>query len=154
MTEVKTLFDKKYIKMAKFKDSKKENIKRAKIKKKEVMKMKNIKDVKKYIMNYEGDFMQFEMIPIYDGAKSFYKKAIIKQVNNLKLLYSYNTLVCIIYDNCKGIKYILNDDVTSNLLFSNTTLRHIKEFLKQNIAGINKNITKKDIIKYNNKSFI
>lgn len=115
---------------------------------------KNIDEVINYLTNYKGEVKKEFLKPIYTSQKDFYKKAEIKTLNNnIKLLYSYNTLVCIIYDN----KYILNDNISYNLLFSNTTLKHIKEFLLQNINilrlshFIDSKITKKDIIKNNNK---
>ena len=66
--------------------------------------------------------MTLELIPKHDNRKSFYNKAIVEQENGVLKLYSYNTLVCVI-DNGKP-KVIMT--------YSNTTLRHIKEFLKQN----------------------
>ena len=93
------------------------------------------------------------LMPEYDSSKSFYKKAKVKKYfskNNLleKIeLYSYNTLVVTLENN----KYNLNYSIDSDLLFSNTTLRHIKEFLKQfyNTHKFTIN-TKNDVIKYNN----
>lgn len=110
--------------------------------------MKNMEDVKKYLENLDlskNEVTTFELACEFDNAKSFYGKAKIKVINNLKILYSYNTLVCAIYENCYGKKYMLNWDINEDLLFSNTTLRHIKEFLKQYYN--NKDYTKKDIIK-------
>ena len=63
-----------------------------------------------------------ELKPIYDGKKSFYNKAQIKTEDNKTILLSYNTEVCFIKNNKVNIKGF----------YSNTTLRHIKEFLKQN----------------------
>lgn len=115
---------------------------------------KNIDEVIKYLTNYNGEVKNEFLEPVYNSQKDYYKKAIIKTLdNNIKLLYSYNTLVCIIYDN----KYILNTNISYNLLFSNTTLKHIKDFLLQNINMlrlshlIDNKITKSDIIKNNNK---
>lgn len=112
--------------------------------------MKNMEEVKNYIMNYNREAKSYELQAIYDSRKSFYSKAIVKEINNLKLLYSYNTLVCAIYENCYGVKYMLNLEIADNLLFSNTTLRHIKEFIKQSINS-NINFTKKEIMQNNNK---
>ena len=91
--------------------------------------------------------------PEYDTRKSFYKKAKVKKYfgkNNLleKIeLYSYNTLVLTLENN----KYNLNYSIDSDLLFSNTTLRHIKEFLKQFYNRHKFTINNKnDVIKYNN----
>lgn len=115
---------------------------------------KNIDEVINYLTNYKGEVKKEFLKPIYNTQKDYYKKAEVKTLNNnIKLLYSYNTLVCIIYDN----KYILNDNISYNLLFSNTTLKHLKDFLLQNISilrlshFIDSKITKKDIIKNNNK---
>ena len=115
---------------------------------------KNIDEVKSYLVNYKGEVKKEFLQPIYNTQKDYYKKAEVKTLsNNIKLLYSYNTLVCIIYDN----KYILNDTISYDLLFSNTTLKHIKDFLLQNIDilrlshFIDSKITKNDIIKNNNK---
>lgn len=115
---------------------------------------KNIDEVINYLTNYKGEVKKEFLKPIYNTQKDYYKKAEVKTLNNnIKLLYSYNTLVCIIYDN----KYILNTNISYNLLFSNTTLKHLKDFLLQNINilrlshFIDNKITKKDIIKNNNK---
>lgn len=115
---------------------------------------KNIEEVKSYLVNYKGEVKREYLKPIYDTQKDYYKKAEVKTLNNnIRLLYSYNTLVCIISNN----KYILNDSISSDLLFSKTTLKHIKEFLLQNINllrlshFIDSKITKKDIIKNNNR---
>lgn len=69
---------------------------------------------------------QEELKCVYDIRKSFYKKAIIK-INvddGILNLYSYNTLVARI-DLITNFVEILG-------VWSETTTRHIKEFLKQN----------------------
>lgn len=116
---------------------------------------KNIDEVIKYLTNYNGEVKNEFLQPVYNTQKDYYKKAVVKTLdNNIKLLYSYNTLVCIIYNDNK---YILNDNINDKLLFSNTTLKHIKDFLLQNINMlrlshlIDGKITKNDIIKNNNK---
>lgn len=75
--------------------------------------------------------------PIYDSRKSFYNKAIVTEnvilldggttlrADGEKHLYSYNTEVCYIDRNN-------NVHLLPKWNFSQTTLRHIKEFLKQN----------------------
>ena len=119
-----------------------------------MIKFKNIDEVIEYLTNYNGEVKNEFLQPVYNNQKDYYKKAIVKTLdNNIKLLYSYNILVCIIYDN----KYILNDNISYDLLFSNTTLKHLKDFLLQNINIlrlshlIDSKITKSDIIKNNNK---
>lgn len=66
----------------------------------------------------------YELEPKYDNAKSFYGKATVTELDALNsiLLRSYNTKVAKIKDN-KAIVYGT---------YSMTTLRHIKEFLRQN----------------------
>ena len=59
---------------------------------------------------------------IYDSRDSFYGKAKVELDKNQIILYSYGTLVAFIEN---GIAYIIGD-------YSQTTLRHIKEFLLQN----------------------
>lgn len=86
---------------------------------------------------------KYELLPIYDSRKSFYNKAIIEEENENIKLYSYNTLVCTLFHN----NIVLNDKVDQSLLFSNTTLRHIKEFLKQFYFNGDCCITKKDLLK-------
>lgn len=66
--------------------------------------------------------MEYELRCIYDSRKSFYDKALVIESENGKKLKSYNTIVCEIVNN-RPIVYGT---------YSNTTLRHIKEFLKQN----------------------
>ena len=60
----------------------------------------------------------------YDSRQSFYGKARVDVKDNKQVLYSYGTPVCMI----KG------GDVTllPHWSCSQTTLRHVKEFLKQN----------------------
>lgn len=87
---------------------------------------------------------KYELLPVYDSKKSFYNKAIIEEESGIKKLYSYNTLVCTLYQNNN---IILNNNVDQSLLFSHTTLRHIKEFLKQFYYNSDHNITKKDLLK-------
>ena len=66
---------------------------------------------------------------IYDSRNSFYGKAKVELDENQIILYSYGTLVAFIEN---GIAYITGD-------YSQTTFRHIKEFLLQNgFVAINK----------------
>lgn len=90
------------------------------------------------------------LIPEYAKQKSFYNKAIIKKYYNkydliVKYdLLSYNTLVLSLISD----KIYLNYNVDTKLLFSQTTVKHMKEFLKQKYYLHKKIINnKKDIIK-------
>lgn len=75
---------------------------------------------------------EYNLEPIYDTRKSFYGKAKIVIYNNIIDLISYNTVVARIEDG--KIKVFG--------WFSQTTARHINEFLKQN--GL-KSMTKKEM---------
>ena len=75
--------------------------------------------------------------PIHDSKKSFYNKAMVSidtvlfnsntelKAQDEKHLYSYNTEVCYI-DNINNVHLLPLWN------YSATTLRHVKEFLKQN----------------------
>ena len=65
---------------------------------------------------------EFELIAKFDSRKSFYGKAKVITNNNIVQLRSYNTVVT----------EIKNEKVKIFGTYSPTTLRHIKEFLKQN----------------------
>lgn len=65
---------------------------------------------------------RFYLIPEFDGRQSFYNKAVVQIEDNNKKLFSYETLVAEIKNN-QPIVYNVQ---------SSTTLRHVKEFLKQN----------------------
>ena len=65
----------------------------------------------------------YDLKPMYTSQKSFYSKAkVIVMESGEIILQSYDTFVASIKDG----KVIING------FYSNTTLRHIKEFLKQN----------------------
>lgn len=125
--------------------------------------IKNIEDVKNIYYNFNGEIMTNELETIYDTRKSFYNKAITKKIITndfiIDMLFSYDTLVCSIVSINDKKYYILNNEISYNYLFSNTTLRHIKEFLLQNINIlrlshiIDGKITKNDIIKSEKKEF-
>ena len=67
--------------------------------------------------------------PEYDSRKSFYKKAYVDEKDDgTKVLYSYGTPVCRIKDG----KATLLRKGYLGWASSQTTLRHVKEFLKQN----------------------
>lgn len=101
-----------------------------------------------------------ELKTIYDHALSFYKKAHVKKYYNKEniiikyQLISYNTIM-IEYDaSLKGNKQLIFNKHLYN--YTNTTLRHVKEFIKQyNHLFIMYDrlykkdyVTKKDIISY------
>lgn len=65
--------------------------------------------------------MEYELRTIHDGRKSFYKKAYVIENDGVVSLRSYQTIVCEIIE---GKPQVYGT-------YSNTTLRHIKEFLKQ-----------------------
>lgn len=66
--------------------------------------------------------MKKELKSYYDSRLSFGKKAYTEEVGSRLNLYSYKTLVA----------YIKNGKAYVNGEYSATTMRHIKEFLKQN----------------------
>jgi len=65
--------------------------------------------------------------PKYDNRKSFYKKAYIEKLGDNKInLYSYGTLVAVL--DCSEM---YNKKLKILNMQSQTTLRHIKEFMHQ-----------------------
>lgn len=80
-------------------------------------------------------FETYNLNTHYDFAKSFYGKAQVleNEEEEIKILKSYDTYVCII----KGFHAFITGT------YSTTTLRHIKEFLRQNGFKIG---TKQDLI--------
>lgn len=81
-----------------------------------------IKDlVKQFYPNANMSIM--ELCPYYDSAKSFYGKAKVIEIENDVFLISYDTIVAFFNRDTKVAKVIGT--------YSATTLRHIKEFLKQ-----------------------
>lgn len=94
-----------------------------------------IKDLfQKFYPNVEFKIM--ELCPYYDSAKSFYGKAKVIEIENDVFLVSYTTVVAF-YNRETKIAQVVGT-------FSPTTLRHIKEFLRQ--SGF-KAETKKQIMK-------
>lgn len=92
--------------------------------------------------------------PKHDTAKSFYNKAKLEQIeikggDKVYLLKSYNSIVSAIIETKDNYKYFyLNNNIQKELLTSQTTLRHIKEFLKQFLEL--KEYKKADVIKLAN----
>lgn len=78
-----------------------------------------------------GEFLYYLQAD-YDARASFYKKAKVIKYNNAIYLQSYNTIVA----------KIENGEVIVNGWYSQTTARHINEFLYQN--GFDK-MTKKQM---------
>ena len=69
--------------------------------------------------------MKRELRVIHGTQESFYKKAFIKEDNEgTQYLYSYYSLILTNYG--KALKF----EEDSNL-YSNTTMRHVREYLKQ-----------------------
>lgn len=97
-------------------------------------------DYYKFENTAEGVFKMKEyfLMPYYDSRKSFYKKARVQKNHDYILLYSYDTLVCIIRNKGLRLAVISGHD-------SQTTLRHIKEFLRQNTFACG---SKKDLFKW------
>lgn len=81
-----------------------------------------------------------ELTPI-DARKSFYKKCCELIADDVKILKSYNSFVAVIKNNT----IYLNNTINNELLFSNTTLRHIKSFLVNNGLEI---LSKKELIQH------
>ena len=81
---------------------------------------------------------KYNLETIYSTQKSFYGKATITELENgHKILTSYNTNVC---------KLDQNNNIIEIGYYSQTTGRHVNEFLMQH--GHNK-MTKKEIENYN-----
>ena len=87
----------------------------------------NVFDLYDYQLKSEEcdtDLKTFELLPLHDGKKSFYKKAFVKETITGKALYSYDAKVCEISDGIFFFGALWN--------CSRTTKRHVKEFLLQN----------------------
>lgn len=85
--------------------------------------------------------MLYELTPRYDSRKSFYKKAFVKEnEDGTEDLYSYETKVCTIHPMTN--KLTIYGDTWWD---SNTTLRHIKEFVRQEL-GLS--LCKKELMQY------
>lgn len=67
--------------------------------------------------------MTYELSPQYDSRASFYGKARVQENDGDLELISYSTRVAVIYPDHTATVYGA---------YSATTMRHIKEFLKQN----------------------
>jgi hypothetical protein len=69
----------------------------------------------------------YELSPRYDARKSFYGKAHIIETSKTIKLKSYDTIILQYNKQTKQIKFLCRD----TWAFSQTTNRHINEFLKQ-----------------------
>lgn len=76
---------------------------------------------KKEEKSYEPATYEYELEPKYDNKKDFYGKANVVDYGNRKVLRSYST----------DVAEIKNGKAFVKGLYSQTTTRHIKEFLKQ-----------------------
>lgn len=91
-----------------------------------------------------------ELKPIYDSAMSFYKKAHVIRTSNKLILRSYKTDILSFNINDYTL-YFSCKDISNKKIYSHTTLRHLKEFLKQydyilELYDMNKDkVTKNDI---------
>lgn len=78
-----------------------------------------------------------ELQAIYTNQKSFYGKAQVEHTpNNHKILYSYNTRVC---------ELNADNQIIEIGYYSQTTARHINDFLQQNELA---KMSKKEIENY------
>ena len=90
-----------------------------------------INEQEEYNVKMYGEFIEY-LQARYDSRADFYKKAKIIKYNNALYLQSYSTIVA----------KIENGKTIVNGWYSQTTARHINEFLQQN--GFNK-MTKKEM---------
>lgn len=97
-----------------------------------------LKKVVKMINYIEEKYFIGYLENIFDCRKSFYKKAKIYKKDNMLYLKSYNTIVCAI--DLQNKKYYIED------YFSDTTSRHVNDFLLQNNC-IKRKIGKQEILK-------
>ena len=82
---------------------------------------KYINEHESYNVKMYGEFLYY-LQARYNTQKSFYKKAEVLKYNNALYLKSYSTIVA----------KIDNGEVVVNGWYSQTTARHINEFLQQN----------------------
>lgn len=66
----------------------------------------------------------YKLYPVYEGRRSYYGKAVVRESNGTKTLYSYDTPVCQITPEGEIVRLWPG--------YSRTTMRHINEFLNQN----------------------
>ena len=73
-----------------------------------------------------GTDYYYELSPVFDSRKSFYGKARVKVNDDTLQLVSYSTVVAIVTYLSDGAKLA---HITG--VYSRTTVRHIREFLRQ-----------------------
>ena len=81
-----------------------------------------------------------ELRVIHGTQQSFYKKAFIKEDNGTEYLYSYYSLILTNYG--KALKF--EEDIN---LYSNTTMKHVREYLKQTGKGELAKLSKSKLFK-------
>ena len=77
--------------------------------------------------------LSYELRPVYDRRKSFYGKAVVEMSGSIRTLYSYGVRVCTV-DTVGDLgqpMFCLHDKWD----YSATTLRHVKEFLRQMVGS-------------------
>ena len=82
----------------------------------------------------------YELFPRYDARKSFYGKAHLIETSKTIKLKSYDTIILQLNKQTKKIKFLCRDPWA----FSQTTNRHINEFIKQFTNGTP--LSKKEIL--------
>lgn len=80
-----------------------------------------INEKESYDVKECGEFVEY-LYPRFDSRDSFYKKAKVLEYNGAIYLQSYDTIVA----------KIENGNAIVNGWYSQTTARHINEFLRQN----------------------
>ena len=77
--------------------------------------------------------IKYELMPVYDGRKNFYGRAVVEESEGgYRTLYSYGVPVCTVdtVGDCGVPMFCLHDKWD----YSATTLRHVKEFLRQMVG--------------------
>lgn len=83
-----------------------------------------------------------ELKTIYDSRKSFYKKAMVGEVDTKYHLFSYGTLIATAKDNVVTLVDNKEED------YSQTTLRHLREFVSQFTTGASKIMNRQNVLKH------
>ena len=89
--------------------------------------------------------MKYELQAKYDSRKGFYKKAHVEEENGVITLISYSSQVA----RVRNGMFEINSSISKDLLYSQTTLRHIREFYKQFVSF--DIISKKDLQSFETK---